>query len=135
MDSTNSMNRVYGSGMRLPKPFDRRSTQVATRSGVDKINQNIHHILSTRIGDRFFLPEFGSKLHTLIFDGNIYVTRDLASVYTREALEKWEPRITVIDIQVGGSSLETDNYTMPIHITYSIKQSGEVVSYDYPWSI
>ena len=70
--------------------FDVTTGSSISNSGLERINQSINHILSTRIGTRFFLPEFGSKLYTLIFEPNDFILYDLIKRYVKEALEKWE---------------------------------------------
>lgn len=70
--------------------FDATTGSTVSNSGMERINQSINHILSTRIGTRFFLPDFGSKLYTLIFEPNDFILYDLLKRYIKEALEKWE---------------------------------------------
>jgi phage baseplate assembly protein W len=61
---------------------------------------SIHQILGTKIGERVMLPEFGSRLHELQFEPIDDVTIALARVYTIEAIEKWEPRAELNDVDI-----------------------------------
>lgn len=121
-----------GRGIKFNRTFDRRTGQFNVSNSVDKINQSIYFILSTRIGTRFMLPKFGSKLHELVFEPNDFIFADLADLYIREALSEWEPRIQVADIQV--QSITRGN-TVPIYITYRLNSSNELHNYVYPYNL
>lgn len=129
-------NTIAGSGLSLSKTFKQnfRDGKGITNviSGEDKINESIYTILSTRVGERFFLPEFGSRLHLVIFEQNKFVAHDLISIYIKEALGNWEKRIVVEDVSLG-SNWEDSN-TVPIHITYRIANSNIMGSYVYPFN-
>ena len=69
------MDQVIGRGMTLINgtwKTDFRDGKGKTNSivGEDKIHDSIYAILSTREGERVFLPEFGSKLYQCIFEQN-----------------------------------------------------------------
>lgn len=65
-----------------------------------KIQESIRLILGTQRGERLMRPEFGSDLNTLVFAPNTPATADLARHYVREALSRWEPRITLEEVSV-----------------------------------
>jgi hypothetical protein len=89
-------------------------------------------ILSTRVGERFFMPEFGSRLHEAIFEPNNLVFQDLVDMYVREALAAWEKRITVLDVSVG---IEDEGNIVPVTITYQITNSNMTGTYIYPFNV
>jgi len=62
------------------------------------VRSSIYQILGTWIGERVMLPEFGSRIKELLFDPIDEVSIALARVYTIEAIEKWEPRVQLIDV-------------------------------------
>ena len=101
-------------------------------AGFDKINSSIYTILSTRVGERAFMPEFGSKLYRCVFeqDGNIF--NDLVRLYTKEALNSWEKRIVVDEVDV--SRVKEDS-TVDIIIYYRIRNSNVSGSYVYPFNL
>ena len=123
--------RLIGTGLQSPNVFNDSNGTVNINSGIARINQSIYHILSTRIGERFFLPEFGSMLHTLLFEPNDYILEDMLIHYINEALTKWEPRITVL--QVVPEVIEHDNH-VPITISYKLINTNSVVNYVYPFN-
>lgn len=129
--------KVAGSGMSLNNTFvyDNRSGKYKNNviSGEEKINESIYSILSTRLGERLFLPEFGSKLHQILFEPNDLIRADLAKVYIKDALDKWEKRINLISVEL--EEVDYDTNTLPIVIYYRIANSNVTGSYVYPFNL
>lgn len=66
--------------------------------------QSIQTILSTRINTRVFRREYGSEVPALV-DAPMNETSVLALyVAVAEALERWEPRFELTDVQVEGAA-------------------------------
>lgn len=111
--------------------FDATTGSTVSNSGMERINQSINHILSTRIGTRFFLPDFGSKLYTLIFEPNDFILYDLLKRYIKEALEKWEKRINNIIVE---PVVEQYDNVVPVYITYTLINTNVTGNYVYPFN-
>ncbi len=62
------------------------------------VEQAIIIILLTPKGQRVMRPEFGCKIHDLVFSPNDATAAGLAAYYVRDALAMWEPRIRVEDV-------------------------------------
>lgn len=94
------MLRIIGSGVSFPFKFSEagRVNSVSVSKGVQKVNQSIHSILTTRKGERIFMPEFGSNLHLLVFEPLDDFLYPQLRVETAEALRRWERRIRVTGI-------------------------------------
>lgn len=112
------------------KMFQQRETVVQV--GERKLHDSICMILSTHVGERFFVPEFGSRLHDAIFEQNDLIFKDLVDMYVREALGIWEKRITVINVDVG---IESEGNIVPVTITYRITNSNMIGTYVYPFNV
>lgn len=128
---TDYQQEIIGRGLKYPSCFDSPSGSTQTNGGFDRINQSIFHILSTPVGTRFFLPEFGSMLYTLIFEQNDVVFKDLSVYYTKQALGKWEPRINNLDVN---PVVEKYKNHVPIHIRYRLINTNVVGNYVYPFN-
>jgi len=88
---------LIGSGWQFPLRITGRGG-IAMTGDEDEIAQAIELILSTPVGARLMRPEFGSRLHELVFAPINAATRSLARHYVEEALSYWEPRIDLLDI-------------------------------------
>lgn len=131
MNVSDYQNSLIGTGLKCPGTFNQSNGRVNVSSGTDKINQSIRHILSTRVGERFFLPEFGSRLHELIFEPNDYILEDMLIYYVKDALTKWEPRVKIL--QVVPQIIEYRN-TVPINISYNLINTNIITNYVYPFN-
>ena len=125
------LDDYIGNGLTVLDTFDEVKLHPKSISGVEKIHDSIYNILSTHIGERFMMPEFGSKLHTLIFEPNNAVFADLADFYIRDALGKWEKRIEVTNVEV---KIMEEGNIVPISISYRITNSNIYDNYIYPFN-
>lgn len=108
---------------------------VSVSRGIDKINQSIHIILTTRPGERYMNPEFGSRLPDLVFEPNDFVLKDLLYLYTAQALERWERRILfrTVSFPTDPGFQDVDNYIIRMRILYMIRQTNTPGSYVFPF--
>lgn len=125
-----AFNSKIGKGLKLDGMMSPTKGTPEYNTGIERINQSIKNILDTRQGERFFLPDFGSKLHLLLFERNTYLFQDLAELYIREALSIWEPRITILNITIPPS---TEDNIVNITINYMLSNTNRTVSYVYPY--
>lgn len=65
------------------------------------IRQALILLLSTRPGERVMRPDFGCDLHRLVFAPNDDTTAGLAIHYVRRAVERFEPRAVIVDLDAG----------------------------------
>ena len=110
-----------GKGLKFPFTFQRRSggTQVSTATSSDHahIHESIRQILGTRKGERFMRPDFGTRLHELIFEPNERVLYGLIRHEVMDALDLWEPRVIVTDVLVGPGD---DEHLVLVDISYRL---------------
>jgi len=93
------------------------------------IEESIKIIISTKMGERLMRPEFGCRVHELLFAQNTTTTHNLAIYYVSEALKKWENRILIKDVKaysIGESSINID-------IEYQIRDTNSFYNLVYPF--
>jgi phage baseplate assembly protein W len=81
------------------------------------IAQAIQNLLFTRIGERMFQPNLGSRLLNLLFEPLDNATAALISLEVREVLERYEPRISVLSVLAYPDS---DENGFQVELSYSI---------------
>jgi phage baseplate assembly protein W len=121
-----------GKGIEFPFKFVPTSGSlqgVDTSAYLQQVNQSIHLILSTRIGERLMRPDFGSNLRDLVFEPLDDPTLDLLVEYTADALRKWENRIELTLVETDDSDIE--NSHVGIVIQYKIRGTNIVGNYVY----
>lgn len=124
-----------GKGLRFPFAFQRRSggTQISTATSSDHahIHESIRQILGTRRGERFMRPEFGTRLHELVFEQNERLLYGLIRHEVIEVLDLWEPRVIVTDVAVGAD--ESDGNLVLVNIRYRLISSQVEGNLVYPF--
>jgi phage baseplate assembly protein W len=84
--------------------------------GEASIRQAILLLLATRPGERVMRPEYGCGIHRLAFMPGDGTTAGLAIHYVRRALERWEPRVDVLDVDA-----EAADGRLEIHLHYRVR--------------
>ena len=77
------------------------------------IAQAIQNLLFTRIGERVFQPNLGSRLLNLLFEPLDNATAALISLEIRQVLERYEPRIGVNSVDAYPDSDE-NGFQVPV---------------------
>ena len=124
-------NREFlGQGLAFPLQVNPRGS-IALAIGERDIEQAIGIILETVPGERVMRPEFGCRVHELIFAPNNASTHGLIIHYVEQALERWEPRIQVREVEVNTDP--TNGTALLVEIKYVIKDSHDERSIVYPF--
>jgi phage baseplate assembly protein W len=129
------MNRdkeFIGQGLAFPLQVNPRG-ELTLVTGATDVEQAIGIILGTIPGERVMRPDFGCRAWELIFSPNNISTQTQLADYVREALEFWEPRIELLNIDVD---LDPNNdSTLLVEIQYEIKTTHDQRSIVYPFYI
>jgi len=124
------MSGIVGKGWAFPPKIGERDMMRMAEDDTD-IRQAIRIILGTAPGERVMRPGFGCRIHELIFWPANQSTAALAERYVREALERWEPRITLETVEV--SLGDYDRGELVINIAYKLKDQHDPRSLVYPY--
>lgn len=121
---------IVGSGWAFPPHIDPQGGMALT-SNRSELDQAIQIILTTSPGQRVMRPNFGCRLHELVFAPNNSYTTAQARRYVEEALGMWEPRIRVEQVSVRPDPDDTSR--LLIEIDYQIKSTHDQRSLVYPF--
>lgn len=129
------MNRdkeFVGQGLAFPLQVNPRG-ELSLVTGATDIEQAIGLILGTIPGERVMRPAFGCRAWELIFAPNNAATQSLLVTYVRQALEFWEPRIELTEVDVDTDV--NDPSALLVEIKYEIKTTHDQRSIVYPFYI
>ncbi|MCU1490667.1 MAG: lysozyme [Acidimicrobiaceae bacterium] len=104
---------------------------IALVSGDRELEEAIRLILSTSYGERPMRPEFGCGIHDHVFDPADATTAGLLSYEVKRSLERWEPRITVLDVVVTVD--RNREATLYIDIKYSKRGTNDRRNLVFPF--
>ncbi len=130
MDRNIRDREFIGQGLTFPLQIDQQGGLALAR-GVNEIEQAIKIILGTIPGERVMRPEFGCRIHELLFAPNNASTRRLAAFYIEEALKQWEPRIEPTEIEAIQDP--SRDGTLLIEIKFKVKDTHDQRSIVYPF--
>lgn len=113
------MSNIY-KGVSFPFRFNSRGgveTSVLSPTDYSRIRESIQSIISTRVGERYMLPEYGNSVHEYLFENldDVSLQAELADGI-RDALERNDERILIEAIDFR----DTDDGTVYIDVTVRI---------------
>lgn len=121
---------IIGTGWRLAPMVDKRGG-LSLVSNELAVEQSIRFILGTAPGERIMRPDFGCRIHELVFAPNNTHTCNLAAHYAQEALLKWEPRIE--EVKADAKPDEFNDAAIVITLEYKIRQTNSFYNLVYPF--
>lgn len=124
------MSDILGSGWALRVGVDTRG-RIALVHRERDIEEAIQIILLTPRGQRVMRPEFGCRIHELLFSPNDSATASMAEFYVRDALNMWEPRIRLLEVRAT-PDLDASERLL-IEITYEIRSTHDRRSLVFPF--
>lgn len=99
--------------------------RISARGGIDMVEgdeslrQAVLLLLSTAPGERVMRPEYGCDLHQLVFAPSDLTTAGLAIHYVRRAIERYEPRIEILDLNAGPNAERSE--LLDISLRYRVR--------------
>lgn len=123
---------LIGSGWAFPPQINKRGGIALAHDELD-IDQSVEIILGTERGERPMRPDFGCRIHELVFAPINASTLGLVTRYVEEALAWWEPRMEVLDIKVETDPSPRAVGKLLIHIRYQVKATHDERSLVYPF--
>jgi phage baseplate assembly protein W len=131
LSDNNLRDREFlGQGLAFPLQINQQGG-IALARGAHDIEQAIRIILETQPGERVMRPEFGCRVHELLFAPLNAATRGLAAYYVQEALDRWEPRVELQEVNTLDDPGRDG--VMLIEIKYRIKDTHDERSIVYPF--
>ena len=124
------MKNFLGRGFGFPLRVNGRG-QVEMAADEASINESVHLILGTAIGERVMRPDFGCGIHDFVFHPVDANTCALVTMYAQAALIKWEPRIQNVRVQTHPDP-NTEN-TLLIRIQYKVRSTNNLHNLVYPF--
>lgn len=89
----------------------------------EAIKQSVRMIIETARGTRIFLPSYGARIRSFLFEPFDEYTAKRIGEELRESLENYEKRISLLDINVG---MDLHKITYNIQVVYQIINTIDV---------
>jgi phage baseplate assembly protein W len=85
---------------------------------VDDIRSSLYFFITTKKGERWYDPEFGTKLYEFLFEKNDQITALQIQDSLKTDIEKYFNNVTIKDITIDQSE-ETNKLTINISFIYT----------------
>jgi phage baseplate assembly protein W len=119
-----------GKGWRFPVAVN-LTGGLSSSSYEENVRESMFIILGTAPGERLQRPDFGCRIHDLMFAPNNYITAARAEYYCQEAIYKFEPRVDSIEV-VSRIPADEPN-RLDLVITYVIVGQNDKRNLVYPF--
>lgn len=103
---------------------------------VKLVRSALLQLFNTEVGERVMYPAFGCELKRLLFDPNDQFIEQDITYYIRDAIVKWEPRVSFVSATLKDSALNRNNNIAEVVVAFRLRNnpsSTQVV--DIPISI
>ena len=97
------------------------------------IRQAILLLLSTRPSERVMRPNYGCDLHKLVFAPNDETTAGLAIHYVKQAIDRWEPRIEILNLDAAQNPQIPER--LDIRLEYRVRNRATTEQLIFPFSL
>ena len=119
-----------GAGLAFPLRTDARG-RIALVSRDDELRESMRLILGTAFGERPMRPEFGCGIHDVVFSPADATTAGRVAYEVQASLERWEPRIDVLEVNVTFSDQSTS--TMYVDVSYCARGTNDPRNLVFPF--
>lgn len=131
MEEQKAATDFLGTGWSFPPTFRRSAKGVVMTSGQEDIDRSLEILLSTALGERVMLPDYGSNMEEMLFEPIDTGLQTLIFDRIKTAILYYEPRIEVEDLV-----LDTDRAAegmLIITIAYRVRATNSRFNYVYPF--
>ena len=120
-------------GLKLPMGYSETGYFKQTKTTLQQAKYNIINLIKTIPGERLGQPEFGSNLHTKLFEPMNEDFSDILEDAVRTSIEKWLPYINIkrIKITMPNYDINRVNIAVDFGLSFEPDRFGTVsVSFD-----
>ncbi len=124
--------RYLGTGWTFPPTFMEGGRLVEMSSEEKDIQESLHVLLTTRIGERILQPKYGCNTEKLLFEPLDTTLQTYMQEVIKTAILYFEARIKLNSVDLVPEPTEG---RILIEVTYTIKGTNSRYNYVYPFYI
>lgn len=131
MEQKNNDKNFLGIGWSFPPTFLPNLGGVLSTSGQEDIQASLEILLSTALGERVMLPNYGSQMDDLVFAPLDTATQTLIVDRIRNAILYHESRISTEQIELMTDQLAAG--LLIVKIVYRVRSTNSRYNFVYPY--
>lgn len=101
------------------------SGDVTKKQDEESVKASLRNLISTRHYERPFHPEIGCQIHSLLFENFTPVTLQVMKKTIFDVVEKFEPRVTVLDVKIRDRA---DENRLDLDIIFRLNNSERPIT-------
>ncbi|WP_422104877.1 GPW/gp25 family protein [Winogradskyella sp.] len=122
-----------GTGWSFPPTFNPHKRTVETVSDEEDIRQSLEILMSTRLGERVLLSDYGCGIHVMPFESITVTFLTKLKTIIKKAILLYEPRIDLEEIFF--TSPKAEEGVINIQLQYKIRTTNSRLNYVHPFYI
>jgi phage baseplate assembly protein W len=119
-----------GAGLAFPLRTD-ATGRIALVTRDAELQESMRLVLGTAFGERPMRPEFGCGIHDLVFAPADDTTAGRVEYAVLQSLERWEPRVEVLDVEV--TFADASSTTMYVDVSYTPRGTNDPRNLVFPF--
>jgi uncharacterized protein len=119
-----------GKGWRFPILPDRTGC-LGYVEGDANVEQSVHVLLMTALGERVMRSDFGTQTPRLVFSPGSLQYLKLIENTIRDAIRDWEPRIDLNNVLAEAEP--SDESKITVSVTYTVRQTNTKTNLVFPY--
>jgi len=122
--------KFLGRGWRFPLLPDSKGSLGYVECD-DNVEQSLHILLMTQLGERVMRSDFGTQAPRLVFaPGSTQYLRLLENTI-REAVRDWEPRVSLDDVLAEANP--DNEYVVTVSLSYTVRRTNSKNNLVFPY--
>lgn len=101
------------------------TADVTKKTDEEAVKASLRNLISTKHYERPFHPEIGCQIFSLLFENYSPVTRQVMKKTIFDTIEKFEPRVTVLDVLIRELA---DNNDLSVDIIFRLNNSERPIT-------
>lgn len=127
----NDNKSFLGRGWGFPPEFNRASRSVGMLENEEDIESSLNILLSTRLGERIMLPDYGCNLDEMVFEAMNLTMRTYIKDLIEHAILYHETRIELEKLEID-TEREVEGLLLII-IDYRVRTTNSRFNFVYPY--
>jgi phage baseplate assembly protein W len=123
-------NSFLGKGWSFPPRFDSRTGELIMSVEEQDIQESLHILLTTRVGERIIQPDYGCDLTDFIFESLNTTNKTYIRDLVETAVLYYEPRI---DIERLDFDVNDNEGVVNMHLQYVIRSTNSRSNIVFPF--
>lgn len=128
---SNANRSFLGRGWSFPIQVDAATGRIQMSEYSDDVREAIRILIGTTPGERIMNPHYGCRIRQYQFDTLDVTTMNLMANSVREAINRWEARVTEVEVAVRKN--DPDEGIVHIDVSYRERATNYIANQVYPF--